>query len=101
MNRSFLLAAMLAVGLTACGEKPAPATRQAPAPAPAATAGTCAGAGAGCRQGRCGSRRCAHQRCRHRQGRDGDGQGAKPAIWRKDAKVQNKANPGKADAMKR
>jgi hypothetical protein len=38
MNRSFLIAALLAVGLTACGEKPAPAPKQpAPAPAPAAT----------------------------------------------------------------
>ena len=36
MNRSLLIAAMLAVGLTACGEKPAPAPVQAPAPAPAA-----------------------------------------------------------------
>ena len=32
MNRSFLIAAMLAVGLTACGEKPAPAPAPAPAP---------------------------------------------------------------------
>jgi hypothetical protein len=38
MSRSFLIAALLAVGLTACGEKPAPAPKQpAPAPAPAAT----------------------------------------------------------------
>lgn len=38
MNRTFLIAALLAVGLTACGEKPAPAPKQpAPAPAPAAT----------------------------------------------------------------
>lgn len=38
MNRSFLIAALLAVGLTACGEKPAPAPKQpAPAPAPATT----------------------------------------------------------------
>jgi len=40
MNRSFLIAALLAVGLTACGENPAPAPKQpapAPAPAPAPT----------------------------------------------------------------
>jgi hypothetical protein len=37
MNRSLLIAALLAVGLTACGEKPAPApATPAPAPAPAA-----------------------------------------------------------------
>ncbi|MEK7231812.1 MAG: hypothetical protein AAB115_07285 [Pseudomonadota bacterium] len=38
MNRSLLIAALLAVGLTACGEKPAPAPapKAAPAPAPAA-----------------------------------------------------------------
>ena len=29
MNRSFLIAALLAVGLTACGEKPAPAPADA------------------------------------------------------------------------
>jgi len=38
MNRSFLLAAVLALGLTACGEKPAPAPApKTAAPAPAAT----------------------------------------------------------------
>ena len=38
MNRSFLLAALLALGLTACGEKPAPAPApKTAAPAPAAT----------------------------------------------------------------
>jgi hypothetical protein len=38
MNRSLLIAALLTVGLAACGEKPAPAPKQpAPAPAPAAT----------------------------------------------------------------
>src|SRR3972149_3126207 len=38
MNRSLLIAALLAVGLTACGEKPAPAPapKATPAPAPAA-----------------------------------------------------------------
>jgi hypothetical protein len=40
MNRSLLIAALVAVGLTACGEKPAPApapkATPAPAPAPAA-----------------------------------------------------------------
>ncbi len=38
MNRSILIAALLALGLTACGEKPAKApVVPAPAPAPAAT----------------------------------------------------------------
>ena len=40
MNRSLLIAALVAVGLAACGEKPAPAPapapKAAPAPAPAA-----------------------------------------------------------------
>lgn len=37
MNRSLLIAALLAVGLAACGEKPAPAPAPAPStPAPAA-----------------------------------------------------------------
>jgi hypothetical protein len=40
MNRSLLIAALVAVGLAACGEKPAPAPapapNAAPAPAPAA-----------------------------------------------------------------
>jgi hypothetical protein len=32
MNRNLVIAALLAVGLTACGEKPAPAPAPAPAP---------------------------------------------------------------------
>ncbi len=36
MNRSLLIAALLTVGLVACGEKPAPAPAPTPAPAPAA-----------------------------------------------------------------
>jgi hypothetical protein len=38
MNRSLLIAALVTIGLTACGQKPAPAPapQAAPAPAPAA-----------------------------------------------------------------
>jgi hypothetical protein len=36
MNRSLLVAAFVAVGLTACGEKPAPAPAPTPAPTPPA-----------------------------------------------------------------
>jgi hypothetical protein len=36
MNRSLLIAALVAVGLTACGQKPAPAPAPQATPAPAA-----------------------------------------------------------------